>query len=82
MDIFPPPGGVYIDPLLLPDIPLFNTGVSLMLTCGKNKFPMRERHREYVCFGAQLFKLEMDRRGITAPGLPIGVGSYKPDHHH
>jgi len=76
MTFSPPPGGIYIDPLVLSNNDLYDTMLSLGLLCGKAKSPLRERHRKIVCNALTLFNVVATNRGVTPPPKPYRTGSY------
>ncbi len=78
MTFTPPPGGIYIANDLLSDVALWNTQISLQLICGKNKTPLREKHRGVACYFFQVLLLESDRRGAPKPTLPVHSSAYHP----
>lgn len=65
---------VFISPLLLSDKRLWQSQVALNLLCGRNKFPLKQKHRELLCAASTLLAIESVRRGKPIPATPAHAG--------
>jgi hypothetical protein len=54
----------------LTDAQLENVMLALQLACGRAKFPLDSKRRQWYCFSFQVFKTEADLRGLPTP--PVG----------
>lgn len=52
--------------------------LALQLQCGRAKFAMSSKRRQWYCFTFQVFKVEADLRGLPTPPVGGHAGDLPP----